>query len=192
MIDRLVTTFFNTVYITPWCRVSAYFIGVLTAFIVMNTSPSHRMSTPTLLIGHIVAILLALGCLFAFYPDSILVPGLDRVSFIIYQSLSRTLWSISIGWLVFICITNQGGIVNRILSWPIWAPFARLNYSTYLIHFTVIFITINNQRMPFYYQPHLVVNLFFSQVFFSYVAGILVSIFFETPFFILEKKMFKR
>lgn len=144
------------------------------------------------MVGNAVAVVLGLACLFGIYPDSILEHGIDRTSFIIYQSLSRTVWSMTIGWLFFVCITNRGGIVNKILSWPIWAPLARLNYSTYLIHLTVIFITMNNQRFPFYYQPHMVVNLFFTQVFFSYVTGILVSVFIETPFFILEKKLFKR
>ena len=51
---------------------------------------------------------------------------------------------------------------------------------------------INSQRMPFYYQPHLVVNNFVSHIFFSYLAAIVVTIFFETPFFIVEKKLFKR
>lgn len=159
---------------------------------MINLGSSSRIAKEKLVIGHIVAILLGLACLFVIYPDSILVPGVSRVYFIIYQSLSRTLWSVSMGWLFFVCITKQGGLVNRILSWPIWAPLARLNYSTYLIHLTVIFITINNQRLPFYYQPHLVVNIFLTQVVFSYVAGILVSIFFETPFFVLEKKIFRR
>jgi len=130
--------------------------------------------------------------MFALYPNNILVPGIDRTSFIIYQSLSRTLWAVAIGWLFFVCMTQRGGIVNRILSWPIWAPLARLNYATYLIHTPVIFTMITNQRMPFYYQPHLVINNFVAQIFFSYVAAIVVVIFIETPFFIIEKKLFKR
>lgn len=126
------------------------------------------------------------------YPDSILVPGIDRTSFIVYQSLSRTVWCLSMGWLFFLCMTNRGGIVNKILSWPIWSPLAKLNYGTYLIHLTIIFIMFANQRIPFYYQSHLVVNNFVSHIFFSYLAAILIVIFIETPFFIIEKKLFKR
>jgi peptidoglycan/LPS O-acetylase OafA/YrhL len=172
--------------------VSAYYIGVLTGFLFINTGRSYRLNKYIIIICSIVAVLFALACIFALYPDNILVPGIDRASFIIYQSLSRTLWSCAVGWLFFLCITNRGGIINRILSWPIWAPLARLNYSTYIIHLTVIFITITNQRMPYYYQPHLVVNSFVSQIVFSYVTAIIVSIFCETPFFIIEKKIFKR
>ncbi len=171
---------------------SAYFIGVLTGFLVINTGRAYRIKKYILILCSMIAILFALICIFAIYPDNILVPGIDRISFIIYQSLSRTLWSLAIGWLFFLCMTNRGGIVNKILSWPIWSPFARLNYSTYLIHLTVIFIVITNQRIPSYYQPHLVLNNFVSYIFFSYVTAIVLVIFVETPFFIIEKKLFKR
>jgi peptidoglycan/LPS O-acetylase OafA/YrhL len=158
----------------------------------MNTGRSYRMNRNILIVGSILAILLALICMFAFYPDTILVPGIDSTSFIFYQSLSRTCWSLTIGWLLFLCMTNRGGIINKILSWSIWGPLARLNYATYLTHLTVIFIMVYNQRLPFYYQPHLVINNFVSHIFFSYVTAIVVVIFIETPFFIIEKKLFKR
>ncbi|CAF0805029.1 unnamed protein product [Adineta steineri] len=66
------------------------------------------------------------------------------------------------------------------------------NYSCYLVHSTVLHTMIYSQTMPFFYQAHLVVNNFISQIFFSYVAAIFVTIFFETPFFQLGKKLFKR
>ncbi len=139
-----------------------------------------------------MAILLVLACLFTTYPDYILASGLSRSIFVAYQSLARTFWSIAIGWLLFLCSIHQGGLINKILSWPIWAPLARLNYSCYLIHSTVIHTMIDSQKMPLYYQPHLVVNNFVSYIFFSYVSAVVVTIFFETPFFVVEKKLFKR
>ena len=137
-------------------------------------------------------VLIAFACLFTTYPDYILSQGLSRSVLVTYQSLSRTLWSIVIGWVLFLCSTNQGGIMNKILSWPVWAPLARLNYSCYLVHATIILIILYNQTMPFYYQGHLVVNNFISHIFFSYIAAIVVNIFFETPFFIIEKRFLKR
>jgi peptidoglycan/LPS O-acetylase OafA/YrhL len=144
------------------------------------------------MIGNILAIAMALACIFSLYGDYVLVPGLNRASLIAYQALSRPVWSISVSWLLFLCSTNQGGIINRILSFPIWAPFARLNYAAYLIHSTVIFVTLFNLTTPLYYQPMTFLNNYVSQLFFSYLAAIVVVIFFETPFFILEKRIFKR
>ncbi|CAF4273885.1 unnamed protein product, partial [Adineta steineri] len=185
-------TFYKNIYITPWCRISAYAVGLITGFIVINVGREYRLNKMAKIFGTILIIILTIICLFATYPDYILASGLDRSIVVAYQSLSRTFWAIVIGWILFLCSTHQGGIVNKFLSWPIWAPLARLNYSCYLVHSTVLHTMIYSQRMPFFYQAHLVVNNFISQIFFSYVAAIFVTIFFETPFFQLEKKLFKR
>lgn len=117
---------------------------------------------------------------------------MSRASLVTFQTLSRTGWAISIAWLILLCSLNQGGFINKILSWTIWTPLARLNYSAYLIHSTILTTSISNQIMPTYFQPHLVVNTFVVYIFFSYMAAIVVHTFLEVPFFILEKKLFKR
>jgi peptidoglycan/LPS O-acetylase OafA/YrhL len=165
---------------------------MLTGYFVIDAGRQYRMSKYIKFIGTVLVVLIGLTCIFMTYPDYILVPGLSRSVLVAYQSLSRTLWSVVIGWLLFLCSTNQGGIVNKILSWPIWAPLARLNYSCYLVHATIIYIMLFSQTMPLYYQLHLVVNNFVSHLFFSYLSAVVVAIFFETPFFIMEKKLFKR
>ncbi|CAF1487135.1 unnamed protein product [Rotaria sordida] len=185
-------SYYNTIYVKPWCRISAYAIGILTGYIITITGRQYRINKYSKIIGTILIVAIALICLFITYPNNIRVPGLSRSESVAYTTLSRTFWSIVIAWLVFLCSTNQGGIVNTILSWPIWTPLARLNYSCYLVHSTILHIIIFNQTMPFYFKGHLLVNNFISQIFFSYVAAILVSIFVETPFFIVEKKLFKR
>ena len=126
------------------------------------------------------------------YADYVLVPGLNRPSIIIYESLSRSAWAVAIGWLLFLCSIHEGGIVNKILSWPIWSPFARLNYATYLIHLMIIYTIIYNQTIPFYYQSVTVMNNYIAQLFFSYLAAIPIVIFIESPFTVIEKKLFKR
>jgi peptidoglycan/LPS O-acetylase OafA/YrhL len=146
----------------------------------------------TKIFGSLLATILGLTCILVIYPDYVIVPGLSRSALIAYQTLCRPCWALVIGWLIFLCSTNQGGIVNTILSWPIWAPLARLNYSAYLIHLMIIFTNVYNQTMPMYVQPHLIINIYISNLFFSYVAAIVVVIFFETPFFVLEKKLLKR
>ncbi|CAF1073555.1 unnamed protein product [Adineta ricciae] len=185
-------TFFKNIYITPWCRISAYAIGLLTGYFVIHTGRNYRINKYVKTFGTILMTLFGLACLFAVYPDSVLPSGLSRTILVIYQSISRTFWSMAIGWLLILCSTNQGGVVNRILSWPIWAPMARLNYSCYLVHATIVLISIYSQKLPSYYQGHLVVNHFVAHIVFSYAAAILVTIFFETPFFIIEKKLLKR
>jgi peptidoglycan/LPS O-acetylase OafA/YrhL len=176
----------------PWCRISPYAIGLLTGFLVINTGRTYHLNRNLRVIGNITAIILALTCIFSNYGDFILPTRLSHASIIAYQALSRPAWSISVGWIIFLCSINQAGIVNDILSSAWWLPLARLNYATYLIHITVIFITVFNQSNPLYYQFMSCTISFLAQLFFSYLAAIIIVIFFETPFFILEKKLFKR
>lgn len=150
------------------------------------------MNRYTKILGTVLIFVMASTCLFMTYPDSIHSPGLSRPLIVAYVSLSRAFWSIVVGWLLFLCSTNQGGILNKILSCPVFTPLARLNYSSYLVHSTIIYIMIFNQTMPFYYQGHLIINNFVSNIFFSYTAAILIVLLFETPFVVIEKRLFKR
>ncbi|CAF1490507.1 unnamed protein product [Rotaria sp. Silwood1] len=185
-------SFFNKIYITPWCRISAYAIGLLTGFIVINVGRSYHSNTYTKIFGTLLSIVVGLTCVFVMYLDYVLIAGLNRSELIAYQVLSRPFWALVIGWILFLCSTNQGGIVNTILSWPVWAPLARLNYSAYLIHLTVMLTTIYNQTIPIYNQPFMILNTYVSYLFFIYITAIVVVIFFENPFFVLEKYIFKR
>ena len=150
------------------------------------------MNRSVLISGTIFTILIAFTCLFSTYRDYILPAGLNRAILIGYQSIVRTCWSSCIGWLLFLCSINQGGFVNKILSLSIWLPFSKLNYSCYLIHSTIILIILLNQIIPMYYQGHLLVNYSISFILLSYTTAIVIAIFIETPFFIIEKKIFKR
>ena len=154
--------------------------------------PTYPIQNRIKLIGTIIAIGLGLTCIFATYQDYTLVSGLPRPSIIAYETLSRPAWSLAVAWLVFLCSLGHGGIINRFLSLSIWSPLTRLNYATYLFHLSIIYTTIFNQTMPFYYQPLTVLNNFVSQLFFSYLAAVPIVILIETPFIVIEKKLFKR
>ena len=167
-------------------------MGLLTGFIVSDIKHGYFLRVRTKAIGNVLVSLLTFACLFTLYWDSISMNGLSRPWLIVYQSLSRWCWSIMIGWLIILCHTQQGGIANRILSCKIWAPIARLNYATYLIHTTILLTTLLNQKMSSYYQLSTLFGNFVSCVFFSYFTAIFIVIFVEAPFTILERKLFKR
>jgi ABC-type uncharacterized transport system permease subunit len=90
----------------------------------MITGHQYRINKYIKILGSFLSIFVGLMCLFVAYPDSIRVPGLSRSAIVAYVSLSRPLWSIVIGWIIFLCCINQGGIINNILAWSIWSPFS--------------------------------------------------------------------
>lgn len=77
-----------------------------------------------------------------------------------YESLKRVSWSIALAWIVFACHFGFGGIVNSILSHPIWQPLGRLNYCMYLVHITVQTINFGTVRTDAYFSDYRLVSSF--------------------------------
>lgn len=48
---------------------------------------------------------------------------------LIYGGSYRTLWSISIAWLILVCHFGYGGLLNFLLSCKLFLPLANLSYS---------------------------------------------------------------
>ena len=44
------------------------------------------------------------------------------------------------------------GPVNAILSWKVWAPIAKLNYTAYLVHPNVIRFLNSQRRTPLHFD----------------------------------------
>jgi len=110
---------------------------------------------------------------------------------IIYQSFSHQCWSIAIGWVIYACSTNQGGLVNKILSWPFWIILARLSYSAYLIHTIIILVQVYNRLSTIHYQTSVILNTFISQTILTLLASVFVVILVETPCNLFEKQIRK-
>lgn len=176
----------------PYCRVAPYASGMITGFIISQLGRSYPIKRILLICGNCLAIICGLTCIYSNYGDAFLEDGLSRASRTAHQVLQRPAWGLSISWLIFICSINKGGIVNRFLASPLWSPLVRVNYAAYLIHMIVILITLLNVSVPSYYQFMTCLNSFVAQLFFSYLAAVPVFIFFETPFFFLEKRLLKR
>lgn len=69
-----------------------------------------------------------------------------------YISLVRSTWSITIGWIIFLCSNGYGGWVNTFLSLNLWKPICKLSYCIYLIHVLVQIYLIAQQRTPGYFM----------------------------------------
>lgn len=85
------------------------------------------------------------GVLFGVYFWNI---GYETSAFVnaIYSSTHRTIWSIGLSWIVYACITGQGGFTNSFLSWKGFIPMSRLTFMVYLVHPWLIWIYMGNAR----------------------------------------------
>ena len=87
-------------------------------------------------------------------------------------------------------ILGRGGVINRFLSWGLWAPLAKLSYCIYLIQYTVVYWF--NSQIP---TSQMYTNTLYMYTAFGNLAvciglAIVLYLMFEVPLAHAEKIMF--
>lgn len=84
----------------------------------------------------------------------------------ILLAFGRTVWSIILTSLIFLCVKGYGGPINAFLSSPYWLPLARLSYALYIVHMPFMLIITASARKSVYFSEqsavswdHLVFNI---------------------------------
>ena len=167
--------FFEKVYITPWCRVGPFLIGMITK-LVLEDYP-YALSTLKKMLGTGLSLALALLCLFLLFFSH----SLPRWFLILYQSVCRSCWAVAIAWLIILCTADHASRLNRFLSWPLWTILARLSYAAYLIHTIIILTDVYNRYSVLHYQVGILFSGFLGQTFFTFLASIGVILLVESP-----------
>ncbi|XP_024225384.2 nose resistant to fluoxetine protein 6-like, partial [Bombus impatiens] len=172
----------SEIYIRPWCRIPPYLIGMATCHLLTKWNYKLHFSKITLIVGWSVAILCNCSILFGLANKNISL-GLS----VLYLALSRTCWTLGIAWLVVACTTNNGGIVNKILSLDIFVPFSKLTYGVYLINCIIILslYSLDNYSLFFYYTN--ITYTAITVIICSFTAAIVLSATVEMPFISLVR-----
>lgn len=76
------------------------------------------------------------------YPNYQPTANLLPFEFGIFESLARITWSSCLSYIIFACAHDSGGVVNWFLSLPMWQPLAKLSFSIYLIHYSILNVTM--------------------------------------------------
>ena len=95
--------------------------------------------------------------------------------------LNHIVWACMLTLLLWLCITNNGGIVGRILSWNAWKPFARLTYSVYLTHVWILYVVLGGRRQLVDLNLRAILVLCGGNLFLSYLVAAIFTLLFESP-----------
>ncbi|KAK0160025.1 hypothetical protein PV328_007472 [Microctonus aethiopoides] len=120
-------------YYPPWMRIGPYLIGIITAYSLTRINKKLCINKKFICLMWIVGSLCNILTLFGLFKRDISVTCMA-----IYVALSRSVWAIGISWLIIACYTNNGGIINKILTLNLWIPLSRLTYCAYLINPLII------------------------------------------------------
>eukprot|EP01099_Mayorella_cantabrigiensis_P001320 TRINITY_DN1570_c0_g2_i3.p1 TRINITY_DN1570_c0_g2~~TRINITY_DN1570_c0_g2_i3.p1 ORF type:complete len:294 (-),score=29.46 TRINITY_DN1570_c0_g2_i3:558-1439(-) len=176
-------------YIKPYTRAAPYLIGMMVAFI-LQTWPHWDFSEKhvwLVRLGHLVSAGMLLASVFSLYPESSGDDVWNDSENAAYITLSRLGWALGLAWIVFVCAKGHGGVVNQILSLPVWQPLAALSYGAYLLHPMFMETFYWNIKVYAWHLDDLFYPVYFgAAVVFSLSSAAILHLLIEVPFAHLE------
>merc|ERR1740121_1979500 len=183
-------------YMKPWCRCPAFFVGIALgwAWQPLLLQYKGRSETMRTRVNSLLWSLLGVGLCFAatfgrvaffqcdllscFDPHKSPVPRFLQYT---WGSLSILTWCVGLGIIMVLCFQNRFlPLVQGFLTLSLWQPIAKLSYSAYLIHTSVLISSMCQRDRPIIYEP--------SSFFFNFVAFTVVSMFAGLCVFMLVEK----
>lgn len=102
-------------YITPYTRASTYIIGVVFGYVLFRTQGMKiKMNRPLLTFGWITCTILVYLVFMGFYTFQLEHHEFNRMEHSIFLSLSRSAWTISMVWIVWVCVNGYGGEIKNV------------------------------------------------------------------------------
>ncbi|XP_045494785.1 O-acyltransferase like protein-like [Colias croceus] len=105
----------------------------------------------------------------------------------LFNSFSRTIWSLALSWLIFACVHGYGGPINWFLSLPMWKLPSRISYAMYLYHYSILFIAAGTKTEPFYFTPEKALFNTLAHFSFSFLICFALTVVIDAPFSTLTK-----
>jgi peptidoglycan/LPS O-acetylase OafA/YrhL len=137
----------------------------------------------------LIWIFLIIGYLIAIYDTLYWLKGEPYnllVSAFFFPSI-RIIWAINTSTLIWMCITGNGGFINKFFSWKAFVPLSRLTYSVYLTHAWIVWIYWGSKRDLQDMNSFTIILLFCGVIFMSVITGAVFSLLFESPLFAFLK-----
>lgn len=180
------------IYNRPWSRIGVFLIGIGLGWLLHKTRDKrlhlHRLVVVVLWICSTVISFAVIFGIHSWFGASKEIP---EVGGYFYAGLSRISWGIAVSWIIFACIKGYGGPVNGFLSWSVFMPLGRLCFCVYLTSVHLQYIFNAGLTVPIKYRTYTNVNIYFAHMVMSYIVGFLCTLFFESPFIVLQKLIFE-
>jgi peptidoglycan/LPS O-acetylase OafA/YrhL len=87
------------------------------------------------------------------------------------------------------CITGNGGLINKFLSWKAFISLARMTYSVYLTHAWIMWTYWGSRRDLVDMHHFNFITLFCGILLMCYTTGAIFSLLFESPFIVLQNHL---
>jgi peptidoglycan/LPS O-acetylase OafA/YrhL len=77
--------------------------------------------------------------------------------------------------------------IHKILGHKMFSPIAKISFCMYLVHFIVIMMGVFSNRMDLYWQPMSSIYIVTSDIFWTVILAVFLSLLVESPTLGIEK-----
>ncbi|GFT48975.1 nose resistant to fluoxetine protein 6 [Nephila pilipes] len=163
------------VHLRPYCHAGPFFVGVILGAVVLNFGDT-KLTMMQNILGWAGSILLALTALYGGHSWNIGNPHGPLLT-AIFAAMHRTTFAMSVAWVAFVCITSNGGPVNKLLSSPMLAPAGKLTFMIFMLHSLIFWIRKASVRERLYVSHY---NLIY-----GYIGNIVCTVLLSIPCYLL-------
>lgn len=181
--------FETDIYFVPWCRISAYLIGMLAGFFLFKTNKKLKINKVYACSIWFLAIGSGFSVIYALHGNvkNVVLPSAGMDAF--YGAASRPVWSACIAWVIVACTCGLGGPITEFLSWKVFASISKLTFSAYLIHPVVIYwYFANDEKLTHFTNINMTFN-YIGVVVITFGLAFIFACGFEWPTMQLVKMM---
>ena len=105
----------------------------------------------------------------------------------VYNATMRLMWAYFICVIILNCSLGYGGVINDILGAKIWSSFAKVNYTTYIIHFVLLQLFVQTLEQPIRFTTFNYILYASGMLMCINCVALVCSCIIETPFIQMEK-----
>ncbi|XP_049766205.1 O-acyltransferase like protein-like [Schistocerca cancellata] len=178
-------------YVTTHCRAGAFVVGLMFGCWLHRLRASkERESPPAVLSLYPLTMLSSLGVVsvgWLLYQPALSLPPWMAAA---YAGLHRPVYAVGVGMLITACAMGQAGLVDGILSHPVFRVPSRLTYCLYLTHSVAQMVHYASARSPEYLSHIHVVWLAIADYVVAMGLALLLHLLVEAPMLALTRHMF--
>ncbi|XP_031351945.1 nose resistant to fluoxetine protein 6-like isoform X1 [Photinus pyralis] len=174
-------------YYSTHTRASPWFIGFMLGYAISPTGrwSKARLGRTSVILCWTACILTAVCELSWGYLETSENVNVFKNS--IENCLRRPAWAVAVAWVIYSCHIGYGGIVNTVLSLPIFKVLSKLTYCGYLLHCIFIITANGNKQTELYASHHEAIYLFCGTWVLTQVAAVFLTFTVESPMLMVEK-----
>ncbi|KAJ8973301.1 hypothetical protein NQ317_002786 [Molorchus minor] len=170
---------FNAIYSSTYANMATYIVGLCTGYIyfkMKNNTSSSFVEKP-------VYKLLWWAAFFGL-PTLVIIWSsyyYTRLYSALLCGILKPLYALGIGIGIIGMSQQLGGIAKKICEWSPAVYLGNLTYSTYLVHYGIVFYRTATVKQPLYVSDYVLLTSFLCDAILSFVCGFLTHIFVELP-----------